>query len=713
MNTQINLFLVVLSLTFPLLLAAQRDTIAPPADDPGSLLEDVFQDSETDIDFDFNTLYENLQVYRENPLDLNKTDAYELNDLGLLTEIQINRLLDYRDQAGDFIAIYELQAIPGFDLALIKRLLPFVTVNSSLDDFQLPIHEMFYKGKNEIYMRWQRNLQLQKGFRPSEDPNASRYLGDPNKYYFRFKHSYENRFSYGITAEKDAGEEFFTGSNPNGFDFYSAHLWLRNYNKHIKAVAIGDYTARFGQGLILYGGFGYSKSSITMGIKRSGRTLSPFTSVNETSFFRGVGTTVAFDNIEVTVFGSQRNRDGNLVSTVLDTLEQALTPTLNLSSILNSGLHRTPNEIADKNAFTQQTAGASVKYTGNNWSIGLNGVYDRFNISIFPNPRPYNRFFFSGNELFNGSIDYNFRFQNMNLFGETAIASNGSMATLNGLLIGLDRNMDIALLQRSFDRDFQTLNGNPFAETTGVRNEQGFYIGTEIRPYSRWRINAYFDIYEHPWLRFRTDAPSQGHDWLARITYFEKRKLEVYLQVRSETKLFNASDNETKTDFLAKNQLFTSRLQFSYKVNKALELRTRLNAGFFRQYAPGQELQTGFVVTQDILYRPMTFPLSFTTRFALFDTDSYAIRFYNFENDLLYSFSIPAYFDQGSRFYINLRYKGIRNLTLEARYARTVFSNLTSILGNTQSDLFFIGSGLEEIQGNRDSEVKFQLKYQF
>ena len=29
-----------------------------------------------------------------------------------------------------------------------------------------------------------------------------------------------------VVAEKDAGEEFFTGSNKQGFDFYSGHIFL-------------------------------------------------------------------------------------------------------------------------------------------------------------------------------------------------------------------------------------------------------------------------------------------------------------------------------------------------------------------------------------------------------------------------------------------------------------------------------------------------------
>ncbi|MBK8472078.1 MAG: hypothetical protein IPL33_07835 [Sphingobacteriales bacterium] len=53
--------------------------------------------------------------------------------------------------------------------------------------------------------------------------------------YARYRYKYGNKISYGITAEKDPGEPFFKGANAQGFDFYSAHLYLRDIGifKHI------------------------------------------------------------------------------------------------------------------------------------------------------------------------------------------------------------------------------------------------------------------------------------------------------------------------------------------------------------------------------------------------------------------------------------------------------------------------------------------------
>ncbi|MCB0598809.1 MAG: helix-hairpin-helix domain-containing protein, partial [Phaeodactylibacter sp.] len=273
-------------------------------------------------------------------------------------------------------------------------------------------------------------------------------------------------------------------------------------------------------------------------------------------------------------------------------------------------------------------------------------------------------------------------------------------ATLNGLLMGLDRKVDLAVLMRHFPRNYKALFPTPFAETTGARNETGLYLGLEVRPHRYWKLSAYFDAWHHPWLRFDADAPSRGYEYRARLTYFRKRNLEAYLEVRDETKERNIDKIGGKNNFTLPSRVFQTRLHLAKKVNKALELRSRIDIGFSENEI--NTTQRGFVIYQDVIFKPIGFPLSFTTRFALFDTDGFQARYYSFENNLLYAFSIPAYYNRGTRFYLNLRYRGIRNLTLEARVAQTYWRNQDSI-----------GSGLDEVAGPRRTELGAQVKYRF
>lgn len=691
----------VIAFLLPFQLSAQNDTLQGnyPIQQQ-NILEDYLQQTEQDADFDFNTLYENLERYRAHPLNMNLASEEELAELGLLSSIQIASILDYRRQSGNFIALYELQAVEELDLNTIRILLPYISLTGDLDDYQVSLKKMLREGKNDLYFRWQRTLQTAEGYRPlAEGEEAARYLGDPNKLYFRYKHNYENRLSYGITAEKDAGEEFFKGNNSFGFDFYSAHVFLQNYSKRIRAIAIGDYSIRMGQGLIANSGFGGSKSSFVTALKREGKTLKAYSSVNETSFLRGAGATIGLGkHFEWTTFGSLRRRDANILER--DTLDISQDDVLNFSSLLNSGLHRTTSEVEDKNTLQQTTLGTSLRYLKPRFKLGFNFLYDSFNKVLEPRTQLYNQYYFSGNRHWNASIDYTYIYRNAHFFGETAIGANGQMATLNALLLGLDRYVDLAILYRYYPKDYQALNANPFGETRGGRNESGLYLGLLLKPYSHVEIGAYIDFYQHPWLRFNADAPSRGHDWLFRFTYTQKRQSRMYLEFKGETKEQNNPFVDINIDPLYNRERYLSRLYFSRNISKSIELRSRLDVGL----VPANEWterQTGILFFQDIIFKAIDFPLSFSTRFAIFDAP-YALRFYAYENDLLYTFSIPAYFNQGTRFYLNLRYKGIQNMVIEARYAQTFYNDQENI-----------GSGLEAIDNNRRGEVKFQIKYRF
>ncbi len=679
--------------------AQESDSTYLPPPEVIEFIEDYLQNIEGDGDFDFNAIFEELAFYQENPIDLNRATERDLLELRLLSDVQIINLISYRQQAGPLLAVYELQVIPGFDLPTVRRILPYVAVGTGLDDYQVPLGRMLTEGKNEFFVRWQRILEEQRGYRTPEDPEANRYLGDPNQLYIRYRHTYSNKLSYGITAEKDRGEEFFSGSNSQGFDYYSAHLFLRDNKEWLPALALGDYNISLGQGLILFSGFGGGKSSFATQVKRSGRTLQPYASVNEALFMRGAGVSVApTDQLEITAFASFRNRDGNLDAVDTTFLGERLIQSI--TSFNESGLHRTQAEIADEGAVSQFNTGGAIVWKGPSWRLGLNTLYTKLDRPLVRTTRPYNRFYFNGDELLNASLDYSYIYRNFNFFGETAYSDNGALATMNGLLIGLDRRIDLALVYRNYAKDFQALNASAFAETSGTRNEEGIYLGIAVRPASGWTVTGYFDQWRHPWLRFNLDSPSYGREYRTRVTYEIRRALRIYLEARHETKFINAPDNETAFNQPIPRELFQTRLHIARNVSKALELRTRVDWGYFNNQV--EERQTGFSILQDVLYRPLGSPLSFTARYALYQTDGYDIRFYHYENNMLNTFSIPAYYNRGSRFYLNVRYRPVKAFTLEGRIAQTFWSNQETV-----------GTGLDEIDGPVRTEVALQIKYQF
>ena len=114
---------------------------------------------------------------------------------------------------------------------------------------------------------------------------------------------------------------------------------------------------------------------------------------------------------------------------------------------------------------------------------------------------------------------------------------------------------------------------------------------------------------------------------------------------------------------------------------------------------PGFDRRKGYLVYQDFIYNKHEKPWLLNARYALFDTDTYNERLYAYESDVLYAFSIPAYYYKGSRFYLMGKYSFGRRLDLWIRYSLTYYANKTTI-----------GSGLDQIDGNSKSDVKVQIR---
>ena len=110
---------------------------------------------------------------------------------------------------------------------------------------------------------------------------------------------------------------------------------------------------------------------------------------------------------------------------------------MSVTSLGLSGLNRTDNEIADRNALIQHSYGGSLRFTPNDrLQVSLNALGERLSRPLLRTPRPYNRFYFNGDRLHNVSLDYRYRWRNFSFFGEVAGASGGGKAMLHGLNLG-------------------------------------------------------------------------------------------------------------------------------------------------------------------------------------------------------------------------------------------------------------------------------------
>ena len=651
---------------------------------------------------DFNTLLDELLYFSEHPININNTTANELAQLPMLDDIAIANLMSHISANGKLLNVYELQGINGFTIPLIRQIEPFIKVSDNPDATSFSFKEMMKEGTHELVLRYQQVLNAQEGYSDIEDsvlaasPNK-RYLGDPQKYYARYRFKYSNKVSWGLTMEKDAGEQFFKGTMKQGFDFYSGHLFVANMGV-LKAAVLGDFQAQFGQGLVFWSGLAFGKSSDGVSIKRNAQGLRPYVSVDENRFLRGGGTTLQFGKFEVTAFGSYKLMDAN-VSTTTDTLtEQEET----ISSIFSSGFHRTPGELQDRQSISEAIYGGNVSYKSRRLSIGITAVGYQFSKSLQRTDALYNIHEFVGKQNSNYGLDYSYIWKNFHFFGEFALSQNLGFATTNGVFMTIDPRVTITAMVRHLQPKYQALYANAVTENSRMNNETGYYLGFNINPFKHWFLNGFFDIFRFPWLRNQVNGPSFGYETIGQLIYRPSKTLEIYFRFRQKDREIteSAAFREAPIRGLESEKRTYYRLGLSYTFNKTVNLKSRVEYSRYRR--GNQEVEQGFIIYQDFNFKPLSFPLSFTARLAYFDTETYNARIYAYESDVLYAYSFPAYYYRGMKAYLVLRYSIHKNIDVWFRVANLFYSNRDQI-----------GSGLEAINGKSRTDIKFQVRFQF
>ncbi len=645
---------------------------------------------------DLTDVVEYLYYLYDHPLNLNQAGAEELGEMQLLTEVQINDLLLHRKRFGKLISIYELQSLKYWDMQTIEMVLPFIRVDDRLDNIHVTLKEAFQQGKFEAYFRFQTIAENKKGYDDVSDSilnnSNSYYHGDPNRYYTRLRFSYRTNLSVGVTAEKDPGEQFFKGAQKNGFDFYSAHAFYKG-GKYLKSVALGDYQVQIGQGVNFWSGYAFGKTADVTNVKKSAKSLKPYTSVDETRFLRGAAVELGYKNFTLTSFASYKGVDASVITNDSLVEDQEFISSINLT-----GFHRTNSEIEKKDQLKEMIIGSNLRFKIRNLHLGVAAVYQGYDKPYTKDTFAYNQFDFRGQNNLSLSADYSYVLRNFNFFGEVSrVSYSGAFAQLHGVLFSLDRRVSMSLVYRNYQKDYQTFYNAGFAEGSRTQNEKGIYAGLKVNWSRVFSTNAYVDLFKFPWMRYQVDAPSVGHEFMIQQSYRASRRFEIYVRFREQNKERNSRYSDGTITELENVLQRNYRFNLSYKVSESVRLKSRIE--YVTINRPSQEKDEGMILTQDVIFKPKSFPLSFSLRYALFDTDSYDSRIYTYENNALYVFAVPSYYYRGSRAYVLIRYKFWRKFDLWFRYGINIYANRNTL-----------GSGPEMIRGNTKTDITIQLR---
>ena len=656
--------------------------------DPGEverILEGILEQVESEEpDAEISELYQLIQDLLSHPLDLNHSTLDELLQVPNLSHRLALNITIHRSEHGPFTTVQNLLDVSGIGPVTFERIRPFVTVEGERTRGVFNRESWTQNSQFKGYSRFRRVVQAQEGsLRPD---SLGGYHGAPYSYYQRFYYR-SRHLSMNVTQDKDPGEPL---TYPAGFDYTSWHVAIKN-REGLQSLIIGDYSVSFGQGLLLWSGGSFGKSSNTIGgLAKNERGVRPYTSAQESNGFKGMAVTVG-EQIQFTGFYSNRKR----------TASEAGDGSVNFPTA--SGLHRTTNEIERRNNLGQLTYGGRVRALFDVGHVGVSAFHNQFDRNIAAGVNPYQKGLFSGRERSGYSTDFRLLLDRFQFFGEAAYTDNGGYGWITGVILRIDSLTDFALSYRTYNPQLQSIFGASFGEQSGIpRNEEGIYLGLRHSLSSQLRIDGYIDHFRFPSPRFQTTQSTSGTDSLLRIEYQPNKDINLYSLIRIKAREHEVTDYDR---FGRESRTLSHHIRANVRLHSEIELlhnlRLRLRFDLIRTKTAVGEVFWGTLLFKDLRFRPFT-KFRIDARITVFDADDFESRLYQFENDLLYVLSNTMLFDRGQRAYLLFHYRPVHQFEIWFKAATTVYENRN-----------IIGSGLSRITGNRRSDIGIQIRLRF
>ena len=628
MSSRAKIFFILFIL-FSQIVVGQSDSL----NNIENILDSILNDAT--IETENSQLYDLIEQYIENPIDLNNSNKSEIMKLPFLDIESANKIIEYRKRFGKIFSYSELKLGSNISQHTIKLLEAFTYLTKA---DRIEATSFFQNYKLKFRSRISNNIQKTEGYKNGY------FKGSPIKLYNRLKLDANSKIKMGIVVKKDAGEKSY-------FDFYSFYFQVNNIVKGIKLLG-GYYTIEFGQGLALWSPYSFAKSSdATNSIIKRARGISPYASAGEFLFMKGGAIKYSNNYFELSSFYSIEDDE-----------------------YFNSS----------KNTFGITTSVSPIE------NIKISALYLQRNRDVIYN---------TDNTQLDSiekhlSFAYQLAYNNLFLTGEFSIYNN-SVASINTLQLSLLRTFLIVASIRNYPSNYKSYYAQGFGETKRTNNEFGIYLGF------KWRtifgtINFYLDQFKFPNSTSSIALPSSGNELSLSydislipktnlyFRYFSENK-EVLELVKSDNKIANRKTDKFRTEFI-------------YSVSKNLKLKSRVELLYLDEVTSNEK---GLLLFQDVRYR-MDKSLSVYGRIIFFQTDSFASRIYEFENDLIGVMKNQPLWGNGVKWYLLVRYSPFHNFNISAKYSELYKPNE-----------IFLGSGYNLVTGNLDNKISFQVDYAF
>lgn len=668
-----NIFLSTLIVT--LLLVYRLPATAQAQDDWQQLFEQL-SDIEDAEATEWEDAYELLSELSQHPIDLNSAVYDDLAQLPFLSEQDIQAISEYLDRYRPLRSIGELSLISSLSYEKRQLLTCFACVKAPSNYKPVPRLKNIVKyGKSDLLLT--ANVPF---FKRRGDNEG--YLGYPYRHNFRFSHSYGSRFRVGIVGAQDAGEPFFGTHNRTGYDFYSIYVQLKDIGP-LKQVVAGRYRASFGLGLVMNTNFTLGKQGALTSLGINRLSLRPHSSTSAANYLQGAAATFKLGKqTELTTFTSTQKIDATLTS-----------DSSGIRTIVQSGYHRTPSEMARKNNARLSVAGGHLAFRKGAWHTGATAFYAQTNLPLQPDTSAvFRRYDACGQHFWNASIDYGFTTSRFSMRGEAATGSSHGWALLHTLSWRVTSELDLLALYRFYGKRYNSLFCRSFSEGGDVQNESGIYVGATWHPGRRLSLSAYADFSYSPWPRYQVCRASHSADLLLSGAY----SLGSWT-VSGRYRLRRRERNDSTKTALAWRTEQRGRLAVTWKKD-VWNLKTQLDGTLCSHEG---ENSTGWMASESAEVK-LGKRWRLNASAGYFHTDNYESRVYQYERGMLYQFSFPMFYGEGIRYTLAAHFACTERLSVRARLATTNYFDRNTI-----------GTGLQTIDHSSATALDVQLHWQF
>jgi len=589
-------------------------------------------------EFDIADISEEIDDLISNPVEINSRSRQEVERLFFLSSFQVQSLLNYTLSKGALLSALEISYITGFDRELAMLMQDYIS----------------FKPANRTSKSGYSRTRITSSFMYSTRDTLD-YPGSKLKSVTRVKHD-RGRLSLRMIYEKDKGETWFY--NKYIPEFISGGLEFKNIGS-ISRLIVGDYRVRFGQGLSVWHGYSPGNSPLNPNPIRGSSRIMPYASSDENNFFRGVGISGHRDLLAFNIYLSANKIDASIDSTTDSKLL--------IKTLYDSGLHNTKSGLEKRNTLTEYSAGLNLNLNFRRYNLGLSITGTHFDYPINPEQSTETKFDFRGSDNMVFALDHAVSLNKIYLYGESAIDSRGSFASIQGIRVYPAERAKINILWSHLAKTYTSFHGHVSGKETlnNFRNSLMANINLDLAP--GLSLSAGVLKSKDLWFAYRSASFPSSTKYLAELIYTLHNTGTLKLSAWHKDK---NKDIAIETGPEQSEQIINraGRLHLELYPMESLKLISRIEV---TSYPPANE--HGLLAYHGVSYKAGSLPIGLSLRFYSYSCDSYNTRIYAYENDLLYSQSIPSFYGRGKRVYLVFDYKPEAGISLRLKCGFTDF----------------------------------------